>query len=94
MSQAARDKKQPLVRIDITDKAMLDQMTAATGESAPKLLHRAIASLKKELFFGQMNDAYRGLRGNEAIWSQEQAERKLFENASGDGLTFDSADSK
>lgn len=86
MNQPATNKRQSLVRIDIADKTMLDQMTAATGETAAKLLHRAIVSLKKELFFGRMNDAYRGLQENETIWSQEQAERKIFENASCDGI--------
>ncbi len=34
MPPVMKDKKQPLVRIDFADKAILDQLTAKTGESA------------------------------------------------------------
>lgn len=49
-SRLSKQKKQPLVRIDSADKAVLDQLTAKTGESTPRLLHRAVRSLKKEIF--------------------------------------------
>lgn len=62
-----KEKKQPLVRMDSADKAVLDQLTARTGESAPKLLHRAVTALKREIFFGQMNDAYKELRNEPDI---------------------------
>lgn len=87
MAHVIKDKKQqPLVRMDFADKAVLDQLTARTGESAPRLLHRAVLALKKEIFFQQMDDAYDGLRQNATAWAEETSERSLFENASQDGL--------
>lgn len=81
-----KDKKQPLVRIDYADKAILDQLTAKTGESAPRLLHRAVTALKKEIFFEQMNNGYRDLRNDKLAWAAELEERALFENSIKDGL--------
>lgn len=87
MANVIKDKKQqPLVRMDMADKAVLDQLTARTGESAPRLLHRAVVALKKEIFFQQMNEAYADIRSNTAAWAEECAERSLFDNSIQDGL--------
>ncbi len=88
MSSATRDKKQqqPLVRIDPADKTVLDQLSAKTGESTPKLLHRAVTRLRREIFFEQMNSAYKNLREDKTAWEAEQQERRLLDNAIGDGL--------
>jgi hypothetical protein len=83
MSQSSR---QPLVRIDQADKILLEQLSAKTGESTPKLLHRAVKQLKKQIFFEQMNNAYSALRADEQSWQSELEERALLEQASGDGL--------
>ena len=81
-----KENKQPLVRIDSADKAVLDELAAKTGESTPRLLHRAVRSLKKELFFERMNNAYKDLRNDQEAWDAEQAERALFEKSVGDGI--------
>jgi hypothetical protein len=88
MPNTARDRKQsqPLVRIDAEDKAILDQLSAQTGESTPKLLHRAVSNLKKEIFFESMNSAYRNLRNDKAAWDEELVERTVLDNAASDGL--------
>lgn len=86
MSHVMKEKKQPLVRMDYADKAVLDQLTAKTGESAPRLLHRAVTALKKEIFFEQMNNGYRDLRNDKQAWAAELEERALFENSIHDGL--------
>lgn len=86
MPRVLKEKKQPLVRIDYADKAVLDQLTAKTGESAPRLLHRAVTALKKEIFFEQMNKGYRDLRNDKQAWSAELEERALFEKSTHDGL--------
>ena len=86
MSSTLRNKKQPLVRIDIMDKMVLDKLAAKTGESTPKLLHRAVTQLNKELFFEQMNRGYRNLRNDSEAWKSEMEDRALFENTLGDGL--------
>jgi hypothetical protein len=88
MSSSIRDKKQqPLVRIDSADKAILDKLSMKTGESTPRLLHRAVTQLKKAIFFEQMNGAYRGLRANSEEWQLEKDERALYDNSLSDGLT-------
>lgn len=46
MPLVAKEKSKPLVRIDYAHKSVLDQLTAKTGESAPRLLHRAVTALK------------------------------------------------
>ncbi len=88
MSSATRDKKQqqPLVRIDPADKTVLDQLSAKTGESTPKLLHRAVSKLRREIFFEQMNSAYKSLREDKSAWEAEHQERRLLDNAIEDGL--------
>lgn len=85
MSQV-KEKKQPLVRMDSADKAVLDQLTAKTGESAPRLLHRAVTALKKEIFFEQVNNAYKDLRQDKQAWAVELEERALFEKSIQDGM--------
>ena len=86
VSGAMKEKKQPLVRIDSADKAILDQLSEKTGESMPRLLHRAVTFLKKEIFFQQMNGAYRDMRKNQSDWDAEMEERALFDKSVGDGM--------
>lgn len=86
MSSGTKEKKQPLVRMDQADKSVLDQLSAKTGESAPRLLHRAVTQLKKDIFFEQMNNAYADLKQDKAAWENEKKERALFENSLKDGL--------
>ena len=86
LSNVMKGKKQPLVRMDSADKAILDQLTARTGESAPRLLHRAVTALKKEIFFEQMNNAYKDLRNDKQAWVAELEDRALFDKSIHDGL--------
>ena len=81
-----REKKQPLVRMDAVDKIELDKLAAKTGESVPKVLHRAISAYKKQQFFSQMNEGYRNLRNDKEAWEAELKDRKLFEGSLSDGL--------
>ena len=87
MSLTKDKNKQPLVRIDSADKTVLDQLSAKTGESTPKLLHRAVTQLKKQIFFEQMNGAYQHIRNDKSAWQQEKEERSLFDKSVGDGLS-------
>jgi hypothetical protein len=88
MSKSLKDSKpaQANVRIDIADKEILDRLAADTGESHPKILHRALEHLKRKIFFEKMNRTYREMRNDKDLWSKEQTERDLFDNAAGDGL--------
>lgn len=87
MSSATKQRRQPLVRIDADDKAVLEQLAAKTGESTPRLLHRAVPQLNKQIFFEQMNSGYREMRQDLAAWEAELQERELFEGAIAYGLT-------
>jgi len=89
MSKVTKDKKQPLVRIDSADKAVLDQLAAQTGESTPRLLHRAVTQLKRQIFFERMNGAYQHIRTDNQQWAVETEERALFDKSSADGLNKD-----
>ncbi len=85
---ALKDQKPPqaIVRIDARDKATLDQLAAETGESYPKLLHRAVTQLKKKIFFEKMNRSYKAIKDDAELWTIEQVERNLFDQTSNDGL--------
>ena len=84
--QNVREKKQPLVRLDAADKIELDKLAAKTGESVPKVLHKAISAYKKQQFFSQMNEGYSNLRNNKQAWDAELKDRALFEKSIGDGF--------
>ena len=88
MPRSLKERKtaQANVRIDVADKQVLDKLAAETGESHPKLLHRAVEQLKRKIFFEKMNRAYREMQTDPGLWATEQAERNLFDNAAGDGL--------
>ncbi|MBI4533004.1 MAG: toxin-antitoxin system protein [Candidatus Melainabacteria bacterium] len=88
MSRSLKERKnaQANVRIDMADKQVLDRLAAETGESHPKLLHKAVEQLKRKIFFEKMNRAYREMQTNPELWATEQAERNLFDNAVSDGL--------
>jgi hypothetical protein len=80
------DRKQLLVRIDPKDKAILDALSTRTGESGPRLLHRAICKLKQDLFFDELNEGYAALRRDPEAWSKYQEDNALFDHAVADGL--------
>jgi hypothetical protein len=82
-----KKQQQPLVRIDHADKVVLEQLSAKTGESTPRLLHRAVTQLKKQIFFDQMNSGYQKLRSDKAAWDAELEERALLDKTIGDGLS-------
>lgn len=56
-----------LVRIDAADLLVLKDLAATLEESMPRVLHRAIWGLKKQIFFDRMNAGYRNLREAERI---------------------------
>lgn len=89
MSKVLKEHKgnQANVRIDLADKLILDELAGELGESHPKVLHQALKHLKRKLFFEKMNRAYREMQADSQVWSEELAERELFENAGGDGLS-------
>jgi hypothetical protein len=84
-SQSKKEKQQQsLVRISAADKAVLDELSKKTGESMPRLLHKAVTQLEQKLFCDEINAAYEEMRRNPQLWSIEQDERKLLDNATSD----------
>ncbi len=74
MTKSVKERKaQANVRIDMSDKLVLDKLAEQTGESHPKLLHRAVEQLKRKIFFDKMNRAYRHIQDNPKLWKLEQA---------------------
>jgi hypothetical protein len=88
MSTPTKEKKQqPLVRMDAADKAVLDSLSAQTGESTPRLLHKALNKLKKDMFFDKLNRGYHNLKSDEQSWAVEEQNRTLFDVSVNDGLS-------
>ena len=50
------------------------------------VLKRAIDSYRREKFLEAANEAFAALRDDPDAWSEEQDERSLWDQASGDGL--------
>ncbi|MGD9685262.1 MAG: toxin-antitoxin system protein [Candidatus Obscuribacterales bacterium] len=88
MARSLKERKsaQANVRIDVADKQVLDRLAAETGESHPKLLHKAVEQLKRKIFFEKMNRAYREMQTDPDTWAVEETERDMFDKAAGDGL--------
>lgn len=79
---------QTMVRIDERDKAILDELARKSGESLPKLLHRAITDLKRKMFFDQIDRTCRDIKENDPdTWAKYQAECDVFDRSASDGLT-------
>jgi hypothetical protein len=77
-----------MVRINESDKDTLDKLSAQTGESLPKLLHRAITAFKRALFFDQINRTCREMQENDPeAWAAYQAECGLWDKTVADGLS-------
>ncbi len=82
-----RKVSQTNVRIDFEDKAILDKIAKETGESSPKILHKAIDQLKRKMFFEQVNRVSREIRENDPeLLAFEDAECEMFDKASANDL--------
>lgn len=76
-----------LVRINASDKALLQTIADEEGESMPRILHKAIELYRRDRFLREVNEGYRKLAANSDEWSRENSERKVWDSTHTDGVT-------
>lgn len=78
--------KQPNVRINAADKAVLDRLQKSTDLSHPALLHKAISLLERHLLAEQMADDLAALCEDETMLKKYNDLAKRFDGAASDGM--------
>lgn len=74
------------VRISDEVRESLRELAAKSGETMQEVLERAVAEYRKKRFFDEVNAAYQAMRDDPEAWSEELAEREVYEAALADGL--------
>jgi L-lactate utilization protein LutC len=64
----------------------LVELAETSGETMQTVLDKAIESYRRQFFLEQANQAFAALRQNEELWQEELAERKLWDQATADGV--------
>ena len=67
-----------LVRINPTDKSLLQELANNEGESMPRILHKAIELYRRERFLKQVNEGYERLNSDEASIGKDTSERRAW----------------
>ncbi len=67
-----------LVRINPTDKTLLQELANKEGESMPRILHKAIELYRRERFLKQVNEGYARLNSDETSLGTDSKERKAW----------------
>jgi predicted transcriptional regulator len=74
------------VRIDDRTNTTLDRLARETGLAKKDLIHAAVERLRRERILTSANAGFAALRGDSAAWSEELAERALWDATSPDGF--------
>ena len=74
------------VRINPQSHRKLKSLSAEMGESMPVVLEQAIEALRRQQFLDEAATAYGKLRRYKKAWSEELAERKVWDKTLKDGL--------
>jgi hypothetical protein len=74
------------VRISGWAKRMLEELSARKGKKIRELVDEAVELYRRHVFLEEVNQAFAALRADPKTWSEEQAERELWETTLGDGL--------
>ena len=74
------------IRISAAAHATLRQISTATGQTLQTTLEGAVELLRRQRFLVEVNSGYARLRQDREGWSEEQAERDLWESTLADGL--------
>jgi hypothetical protein len=77
------------VRISETAHQILKALAEQTGQSIMEVLDKALDEYRRKLFFEQMNAGYAVLQADPKAWAEAEAERKLWDATSMDGLDPD-----
>lgn len=75
------------VRIDSETHAELKRLAELRSQSQGQVVHDALKSLKKEMFFEEMERAYGELHEEEDSWEAYRSEMKQFDDTLQDGLS-------
>ena len=74
------------IRIDEQALAVLRELARRQRQPVQTVLKQAIDSYRREKFLEEANAAFAVLRSNPEAWSEEQQERDLWDQTTGDGL--------
>ena len=74
------------IRIDQQALAVLRELARQQRQSVQTVLKQAIDSYRREKFLEEANAAFAALRDDPHAWSEEQDERDLWDQTTGDGL--------
>lgn len=74
------------IRIPSRTYARLRRVAEAAGKPMSTVIDEAIDTYETEGFFRDLDSAFRELRRRPAAWTDEKADRRLFERTLLDGL--------
>lgn len=76
-----------LVRVDDRTHERLRRLAEQAGDSMGAVLAKALEAYEAQAFWRDVTEAYASLRADPQEWAAEQAERALWDNTLGDGLS-------
>lgn len=74
------------VTLSNTAHETLVKLAETSGETMQTVLDKAIENYRRYVFLMQANQAFVVLRQNEELWSEELAERELWDQTMADGV--------
>lgn len=74
------------IRIDEHALAVLRELARRQRQPVQTVLKQAIDSYRREKFLEEANAAFAALRSNPEAWGEEQQDRDLWDQTTGDGL--------
>lgn len=72
------------VRISTQTKKTVKKLAAKTGRKMQAVLDEAVELYRRQCFLEEANVAFANLRADAQAWSEEQAERAMWDTASSD----------
>jgi hypothetical protein len=79
----------PTVRITEASHHVLKELAEQTGQTMMEVLHKALDTYRRKLFFEKLNAGYAELRADPQRWAEHLAERKSWDATLMDGLDPD-----
>jgi hypothetical protein len=74
------------VRISSNSYQILKSLSQEEGQTMQSLIDNALEDLRRRKMLEATNQAFERLKANESEWSEELAERELWENTLSDGV--------
>ena len=74
----------PTTRITEQGLRILQELSQAMNRPQPAVLDEALDALQRKRFFETLNRQYSALLADESAWSEEAAERRLWDQTSSD----------